>query len=219
MYERYLCTNYLEHYGVKGMRWGVRKQDPIGKYKNKQRKKIEKTYAKATANAKKLLEMYPDDKSLQNEVKSLKSLYKKDMKRIDDMTYHDVMKAKREESAVAKEKRDKVIQSVQRNALWAGKMGLLGVRAYGTFKAVEILGTTGGLAITYLRSDAGQDLINSVVKKASSYVNVGDSFVKTFTGMDVSANAIFGGADTATRVENVDKAVRYVGEDLKRRAQ
>lgn len=215
MNEYYPLTDSLEHYGVKGMKWGVRKQkDPISKYKNKQRKKISKTYDKAIQTAKKLSELYPNDKSIKENIRNLSSAYKKDMKKIDDMSYYDVMNAKREDAAIAKQKRDAVVKTVQSNVLWAGKMGLLGVRAYGTFKAVEILGTAGGTAIAYLQSEAGRDLVNAAVDKAVGYVHVGDSFVNKFTGMDVSTNTIFG--DPASRVSNVDSAVRSTLKEVER---
>lgn len=215
MHEYYPYEDSLEHYGVKGMKWGVRKQkDPISKYKNKQRKKVNKVYDKAIKSAKKLSELYPDDKSIKQNIKNLTSTYKQDMKKIDDMTYYDVMNAKKADAAVAKQKRDAVVKSVQSNVLWAGKMGLLGIRAYGTFKTVEILGTAGGTAIAYLQSEAGRDLVNAAVDKAVGYVHLGDSFVNKFTGMDVSANAIFG--DPSTRVSNVDSAVRSTLKEVEK---
>lgn len=189
MNDTYPYAEYLEHYGVKGMRWGVRK-DVISSYKYKQRKLINKNYGRALKTANKLAKIYPDDKSIKREIKDLTIAQNRDLDRISKMTYYDVMTAKKEEAELAKIKRDKVVQDIQRNALWAGRMGLLGVRAYGTFKTVEILGTAGAEAVRYLQSDAGRVVVNATVKGIANYIGLGDKFVQAFSGMDVSADAV-----------------------------
>lgn len=185
----------LYHHGIKGMKWGVRHtpeelghkraikaKGRLSKYKDKKIVRINKMYAKAISKTKEGLDYDPGNKELIKQLSDLEKLKARDIDKINSMSYTDVVREQ-------KETRDRRIKTaikvgaatastVGATTLWAAKMGLVGVRIYGTFKAAQIVGELGKEAITWLNSPEGQELINKGMKSVNTFIKAGDTVAK-----------------------------------------
>lgn len=211
----------LMHYGILGMHWGIRRTpEQLGhkpnkaqvgatklqKYKDKKLASVDKMYAKAIAQVNEALEYDPSNKSLHKQLKDLEDLKAKDKKKIEDMSYTDVVNEQKAISQARKEKAAKVagtvVKTTASTALWAAKMGLVGVRIYGTFKAAQIVGEMGYRAVEWLNSPEGQEVLNKGFNTVNTFVNFGDKAARL-------ANPELGKyLDTKTLGDMAEKEVR-----------
>ncbi len=216
----------LLHYGILGMKWGIRRtpeqlghkkaqsaKNTLQKYKDQKVSKINKMYAKSIKKTKEALEYDPENKDLKKQLEGLEELRKKDIDKIDRMSYTDVVNERRatKEARIAKTKAviGDTAKAVGATTLWAARMGLVGVRIYGTFKAAELVGELGMRAVRYLNSPEGQEIINKGYHAIETFVRVGDSAAKLANpdlGRYVDANKL---ADTI-----IDYGKDYAREQL-----
>lgn len=181
----------LMHYGILGMKWGVRrtpeqlghKKAAVGanrlqKYKNQKIAKVEKMYAKSMGQVKTALEYDPNNKDLKKQLKHLESLRKKDIDKVESMSYTDVVN---EKARVSSERRAKaaqitksVIKTAGATALWGARMGLVGVKIYGVFKAGTIIAEFAGRGVEWLGSEEGQAFLGKGFNAINTFVNVAD---------------------------------------------
>lgn len=193
-------SSELMHFGIKGMKWGVRRtpeqlghptsgkknkaaiaSNKLQKYKDKKIKKVDKMYAKAIRQTEEALEYDPKNRNLKKQLRGLNNLKQKDIDKIESMSYTDVVNEQKAIRQARIQKAGKIASTtaatVGSTALWAAKMGLVGVRIYGTFKAAELVMEAGGRAIEWLNSPEGQELINDGLNMAGKLVKVGDAAV------------------------------------------
>lgn len=173
------------------MKWGIRRtpeelghrkaeigKNRLQKYKDDRIAKIEKLYAKNMKTLENGLAYDPENKDLKRQIKELKQLQKRDIDKVKSMSYTDVVNAKKQASAERREKAGKIaktsIRAIGGTTLWGARMALIGVRAYGTFKAVEIAGAFATKGIEYLQSPEGQKLINTGFNAVTRFMKVGD---------------------------------------------
>jgi hypothetical protein len=151
--------DFLEHYGVKGMKWGQRKATPTGaSHKvNKEASKDAKEYARSkmfygdgAGNRRKLINAKVEEKS--KRIEGYKKAFDHHVQ-TQDMSKHSDKAVKERRST------DRKIRNKQRAGAAARRVtGEMGTQA--AFVAL----TAGGIA--FARSSKGQALMNQAVSKA-----------------------------------------------------
>lgn len=185
----------LIHYGIIGMKWGIRRtpeelghrkaeqaKGKLQRYKQKKLDKVDKMYARSIRKIQEGLEYDPGNKELTNQLKELESLRKADRDKIDKMSYTDVVREQKETRDRRIQTAGKVVKgtaaTVGSVSLWALKMGLVGVRIYGTFKAAEIVGALAKEGYDWLQGPEGQELIAKGYNAINTFMRVGDTAAK-----------------------------------------
>lgn len=205
----------LEHFGIKGMKWGVRRtpeqlghkpkaKSPVEKWKAKQLNKIDKAYNKTYKALDKAAAENPDDKSIGEYVKKLKKQQKSDRSDIEKMTYMDVQGAKKASRAQAQKKAVDTITAAGGAAMWTAKMALMGVRLGGTAVILNVLSDMGRTAMDWIASPEGQETVAAganiiqtvgnfqlfgidVFKHGVSNFAPGSALDQTLSGIDIDA--------------------------------
>lgn len=174
---------YLEHYGILGMKWGVRRyQNPDGtltaagkrrlnaaskpktsteKWKYNQVKAIDKLYEKSYRKLDKAYKEDPLDPSIAKYKKQLEAQQAKDRKMIEKMSFVEVEQARELERKQAKEARNKTIKQVGGATMWAARMALIGVRIGGTVAMLNVLSDAGRTAYDFLNSEEGRKTVQA----------------------------------------------------------
>ena len=185
-----VSNDVLVHYGILGMKWGVRRtpeqlghkaavaSSKLQKYKDKKTAKVEKMYAKSIRTIEDALEYDPGNKELTSQLNDLKKLRDKDLEGVKNMTYTDVVKEQKQLSQERKEKAAAIAKSTIKTAggvaLWGAKMGLVGVKIYGTVKAAQLVGEFASRGIAWVTGPEGQALMNNVFSAINKGVSVVD---------------------------------------------
>lgn len=158
-------SEFLEHYGILGMKWGVRRtpeqlghkpRTPTEKWKVKQLDQIDRLYNKSYKKLDKAYKQDPIDESIMKYKRQLEAQQKKDREKIEKMSFVDVEQAREVEKEERAQKRKETVQAVGGAAMWTAKMALIGVRIGGTVALLNVLGDAGKTAMDFISSPEGQ---------------------------------------------------------------
>lgn len=156
---------YLEHYGILGMKWGVRRtpeqlghkpRTPTEKWKVKQLDQIDRLYNKSYKKLDKAYKQDPVDESIMKYKKQLEAQQKKDREKIEKMSFVDVEQAREVEKGERAQKRKEAVRAVGGAAMWTARMALIGVRIGGTVALLNVLGDAGKTVMDFMSSPEGQ---------------------------------------------------------------
>lgn len=216
---------YLEHYGIKGMRWGIRRTpEQLGhkprtsteKWKVRQLNKIDALYNKSYKKLDKAYKEDPVDPSIMKYKKELQAQQKKDRKQIADMSFVQVEQARSRQRAERNEKIKSAFQTAGGAAMWTARMALIGVRIGGTVAALNVLSDAGRTAMDFLSSQEGQELIHSGSKIITDFGNgelTAPNVVKRFVGVKLPDTSI-DKALSSIDVESVMPGANYVPPEV-----
>lgn len=163
-------TEYLEHYGILGMKWGVRRTpEQLGhkpktsteKWKYKQLNQIDRLYEKSYRKLDRAYKEDPVDPSILKYKKQLEAQQAKDRKAILDMSFVQVEEARETERSERKEARAKAVKAVGGATMWAARMALIGVRIGGTVAVLNVLSDAGRTAMDFINSPEGQETLKA----------------------------------------------------------
>lgn len=170
----------LEHFGIKGMKWGVRRTPeqlghsprksttPNEKWKAKKIRAIDKVYNKTYRALDKAAKQNPNDASITKYRKKLEKQHKKDVSSISDMSYMQIRGAKQKEAAARKEKVSKALGKAADSALWSARMALTLTRIGGMALMVDIAANAGSTILGYLETPEGQEAVKVGSKVVSA---------------------------------------------------
>lgn len=228
---------YLEHYGILGMKWGVRRyQNPDGtlteagkrrlgaankpktsteKWKYNQVKAIDKLYEKSYRKLDKAYKEDPLDPSIEKYKKQLEAQQAKDRKMIEKMSFVEVEQARDLERKQAKEARDKTIKKVGGATMWTAKMALIGVRIGGTVAMLNVLSDAGRTAYDLLNSEEGRKTIQagaSIINRIGNGELTAVSVVQDFLSVKANGTAL-ASAVNSIDVSGVMPGANYISPD------
>lgn len=161
-------SQFLEHYGILGMKWGVRRtpeqlghkpRTPTEKWKVKQLDQIDRLYNKSYKKLDKAYKQDPVDDSIMKYKKQLETQQAKDREKIEKMSFIDVEQAREVEKEERAQKRKEAVQTVGGAAMWTAKMALIGVRIGGTVALLNVLSDAGRTAMDFISSPEGQAVL------------------------------------------------------------
>lgn len=213
--------HYLQHYGILGMKWGVRRTpEQLGhkpktsteKWKYKQLKQIDKLYEKSYRKLDKAYKEDPVDHSIMKYKRELESQHAKDRKQIEKMSFVEVEAARESEREEAREKRKEAVKTVGGAAMWTARMALIGARIGGTVAVLNVLSDAGQTAMDFLSSPEGQALVQSGSKIITDFGNgelTALNVAKKFVGVKLPDSSLNQALSTIN-VESVMPGANYI---------
>lgn len=200
----------LEHYGVLGMKWGVRRtpeqlghksRSPHEKWKDKQTRRIEKSYSRTLREIDKAMRYSPDDQSIKDYKAQIEKLRDADISKVKSMTYGDVSEVLKQESAARKEKAQKAVATAGSAALWGMRMSLTGIRIGGTVALFNVLSDAGRTAVDWATSPEGQ----ATLKKGANMINLlGNAEIDAIGWAKGAVKSKLGGSSLDKALDTVD---------------